>query len=63
MNLTIVLEGLQEDLQGVAELGDERVVGIRLADDERDVRELEHRQCVVRSGDAVFEDEARDAEP
>src|SRR3954463_14780052 len=24
MNLTIVLEGLQEDLQGLAELGDER---------------------------------------
>jgi hypothetical protein len=24
MNLTIVLEGLQEDLQGIAELGDER---------------------------------------
>ena len=24
MNLTIVLEGLQDDLQGLAELGDER---------------------------------------
>ena len=34
MNLTIILESLQEDLQGVAELGDERAAGIarRLAD-------------------------------
>src|SRR5437879_2254685 len=34
MNLTIILESLQEDLQGVAELGDERAMGIarRLAD-------------------------------
>jgi hypothetical protein len=34
MNLTIVLEGLQEDLQGVAELGDERSAQIarRLGD-------------------------------
>src|SRR5919197_976493 len=34
MNLTIVLESLQEDLQGVAELGDERAAAIarRLAD-------------------------------
>src|SRR3954470_18167773 len=28
MNLTIVLEGIQEDLQGLAELGDERAVTI-----------------------------------
>ena len=34
MNLTIVLEGLQEDLQGIAELGDERSAQIarRLGD-------------------------------
>jgi len=34
MNLTIVLEGLREDLQGVAELGDERagVIARRLGD-------------------------------
>lgn len=34
MNLTIILESLQEDLQGLAELGDERAIGIarRLAD-------------------------------
>src|SRR6478609_2013303 len=34
MNLTIVLEGLQEDLQGLAELGDERSAQIarRLGD-------------------------------
>ena len=34
MNLTIVLESLQEDLQGVAELGDDRAAAIarRLAD-------------------------------
>jgi hypothetical protein len=34
MNLTIILEGLQDDLQGVAELGDERsaAIGRRLAD-------------------------------
>src|SRR3954454_16480654 len=34
MNLTIVLEGIQEDLQGLAELGDERSVQIarRLSD-------------------------------
>jgi len=34
MNLTIVLEGLQDDLQGLAELGDERSVQIarRLGD-------------------------------
>ena len=28
MNLTIILEGLQEDLQGAAELGDERAAAI-----------------------------------
>src|SRR2546426_12775446 len=28
MNLTIVLEGIQEDLQGLAELGDERSVQV-----------------------------------
>ena len=34
MNLTIILESLQEDLQGVAELGDERVATVarRLAE-------------------------------
>jgi hypothetical protein len=34
MNLTIILESLQEDLQGAAELGDERVAAVarRLAD-------------------------------
>ena len=28
MNLTIVLDGVQEDLQGLAELGDERAAQI-----------------------------------
>ena len=34
MNLTIILESLQEDLQGVAELGDDRVANVarRLSD-------------------------------